>query len=261
MLDTKDVLGTIKELSLRAGEEILKFYGQDIAVINKEDHSPVTDADKAANEIIVKGLAKTFPQIPILAEESADDLSRLDQRYCFIVDPLDGTREFIKKNGEFTVNIALVEHGKPIVGVIYVPVLKELYFAAQGMGAYSVLEGKEKPISVSSRVGDIRLAKSRTHHDPKMDRLISLNAISQIIIAGSAYKGCLLARGDVEVYYRFGRTMEWDTASMEILITEAGGYFSGMDGRPFLYNKRNAANPTGFYGLNKKENALAGLKE
>ncbi len=255
-MDTQEVLGTMKELAIRAGEEILKFYGQDIAVSYKEDLSPVTAADKAANDIIVKGLHNKYPNISIMAEESVDELSRVEQKYCFIVDPLDGTKEFIKKNGEFTVNIALAEAGRPIAGVIYVPVLKELYFAARGMGAWSIIKGQEEHLKVSHRVGDLRLAKSRTHQAPELDRLIAANHITQVVIAGSAYKGCLLARGDVEVYYRFGRTMEWDTAAMEILITEAGGYFSGMDGRPFAYNKRNAENPTGFFALNKKENAL-----
>lgn len=246
----------MKHLAVQAGEEILKFYGQDIDVSYKEDLSPVTEADKAANDIIVKGLREAYPEIAVMAEESADDPSRLGQSYCFIVDPLDGTKEFIKKNGEFTVNIALAEDGRPIAGVIYVPVLRELYFAAQGMGAWSIVKGEEKRLEVSQRVGDIRLAKSRSHHAPELDKLIAENHITRVVIAGSAYKGCLLARGDVEVYYRFGRTMEWDTAAMEILVTEAGGCFSGLDGQPFAYNKRNPENPPGFFALNRKENAL-----
>ena len=120
-MELKKLLDVMKRLALIAGEEILKQYNQEIQVEYKEDHSPVTTADKAANEIIVTGLKSAFPGIPVLAEESADDLSRLGQRTCFIVDPLDGTREFIKKNGEFTVNIALAENGKPTAGVIYVP--------------------------------------------------------------------------------------------------------------------------------------------
>lgn len=256
MYSPEDVLDTMRKLSIMAGEEILKQYQQEIQVEYKEDQSPVTTADKAANAIIVKGLQNAFPRIPVLAEESADDLTRLGKRYCFVVDPLDGTKEFIKKNGEFTVNIALVEEGKPIAGVIYVPVLGELYFAGRGIGAYSIMKGQQKPIAVSKRIGDIRLAKSRTYHAPELDKLIENNHITNIVIAGSAYKGCILARGDVEVYYHFGRTMEWDTAAMEILVTEAGGLFSGMDGRAFTYNKQNTENPTGFFALNREENAL-----
>lgn len=252
----EDVLATIKKLALAAGQEILRQYKNDIKVEYKEDRSPVTAADKAANEMISEGLKEVFPAIPVLAEESADDLSRLDKKFCFIVDPLDGTKEFIKKNGEFTVNIALVEDGVPIGGVINVPYLKEMYFAWKGFGSYQVIAGSTKRIFVSDRTGDIRLARSRSQHSDELDGLIEKNHVTHIVTAGSAYKGCLLARGDVEVYYRFGRTMEWDTAAMEILVTEAGGLFSGMDGKPFQYNKRNPENPTGFFVLNKKENAL-----
>lgn len=143
-----EVLGVIKNLSIQAGEEILRQYDLKIEIEYKKDHSPVTAADKAADKIIVSGLKVAFPEIPVLAEESADDPLRLGQRYCFVVDPLDGTKEYINKNGEFTVNIALVEDGKPIAGVIYVPVLEEMYFAGKGIGAYSIVKGLEKQIFV-----------------------------------------------------------------------------------------------------------------
>lgn len=256
MISAKDVLGAMKELSISAGEEILKYYKKEIEVEIKEDQSPVTIADKSANEIIVNGLNKAFPDISVLAEESTDNPTRLEQRFCFLVDPLDGTKEFIKKNGEFTVNIALVEDGRPIAGVIYVPVLRELYFSGIDLGAWSFIDGEEKRLSVSGKIGDIRLAKSRSHYSEELDKLIKVNNIKDVVIAGSAYKGCILAKGEVEAYYRFGRTMEWDTAAMDIIVTEAGGIFSGMDGRPFIYNKKNAENPMGFYALNSAENRL-----
>lgn len=255
-MDIQAVLNTMKELSVNAGIEILKLYEKTIEVEYKEDLSPVTLADKKANDIIVEGLKSLWPTIPVLAEESKDDPSRLLATYCFLVDPLDGTREYIKRNGEFTVNIALVEEGRPLAGVIYVPVLGELYYASKGSGAYSLINGTVKRLSVSNRVGNIRLAKSRSYQAPEMDRLIEKNRITQVIIAGSAYKGCLFARGDVEAYYRFGRTMEWDTAAMEILATEAGGSFSGMKGNVFCYNKENPENPTGFFLVNRPENLL-----
>lgn len=244
------------KLAQEAGKEILRHYNSSIAVEYKEDLSPVTEADKKANEVIVRGLLSEYPHIPVLAEESADDPKRLASSLCFLVDPLDGTREFIKRNGEFTVNIALVEEGRPILGVIYVPVLQELYYGGKGLGAHGVINGQTKRLRVSERIGDIRLAKSRSHYAPEMDRLIEANGITRIIIAGSAYKGCLLARGDVEAYYRFGRTMEWDTAAMEIIALEAGGVFSGMKGNVFQYNKPNPENPTGFYIINREENRL-----
>lgn len=258
MLEIEKILEAMKELSFKAGCEILKHYKREIKVEFKEDNSPVTSADKAANEIIVSGLNNSFKSIPVLAEESSDDLSRLNKEFCFVVDPLDGTKEYVKRNDEFTVNIALVQNGRPIAGVIYVPVYREMYYAAKDMGAYMKTDSIEVRIRVSENTGNIRLAKSRSHHAPELDALIEKNntRIKDIIVAGSAYKGCLLARGDADAYYRFGRTMEWDTAAMEILVTEAGGVFSGMDGRTFRYNKENPENPTGFYAINKKENEL-----
>jgi 3'(2'), 5'-bisphosphate nucleotidase len=253
---TEDILAKVIELSVIAGNEILKHYHNKFTVEYKKDGSPVTIADKSANKIIVEGLMHSFPEIPVLAEESADDPARLNHQYCFVVDPLDGTREYIKRNGEFTVNIALVFKGRPIVGVIYAPVLKELYYAKKGMGAYSLIDGNKKRIFVSERAGDIRLAKSRTNRSDDLDRLIEKNNITDIIIAGSSYKGCLVARGDVEAYYRFGPTMEWDTAAMDIIVTEAGGIFAGIDDTEFIYNKKNPLNPSAFYAINKKENLL-----
>lgn len=259
MIESKVVLSVMKRLSIAAGKEILKLYKKGIDVEYKSDQSPVTAADKVANDIIVDGLKEKFPAIPIMAEESVDDPLRINERFCFSVDPLDGTKEFIKENDEFTVNVALTEFGRPIGGVIYVPVYGELYYGWQGMGAYSFINDLEKCISVSERIGKVRLAKSRSHQSVMLDRLImdNENRISEIIIAGSAYKGCILARGDVEAYYRFGRTMEWDTAAMEVIVKEAGGIFLGMDNKPFIYNKENPENPTGFYLVNKKQNELA----
>lgn len=254
--DTKALVSVMKDLALKAGERILEIYRRDFTIEYKEDHSPVTEADKEANTLIVSGLQSRFPEIPVLAEESEDDRTRLTQDYCFVVDPLDGTKEFVSRNGEFTVNIALTYRGKPVAGLIYVPVINELYYAAIGEGAYFEAKGTKERIRVSQRVGDIRLAVSRSHRTDELDKLIEQNHIKHIIVAGSAYKGCLVARGEAEAYYRFGRTMEWDTAAMDILVTEAGGIFKGIDGREFLYNKENAENPTGFYAVNRPENLL-----
>lgn len=256
-MNASETLGLFRELARKAGERILEIYGGDFAVEYKEDSSPVTLADREANELIVQGLKAEYPGIPVLAEESADDPSRLSKEYCFIVDPLDGTKEFVKRNGEFTVNIALAKNGVPVAGLIYVPVLGEYYYASENYGAYWRREGEaEKPLRVSDRVGDIRLAVSRTHRSPELDKLIEKNKIKHIVVAGSSYKGCLFARGDVEAYYRFGRTMEWDTAAMQVIAVEAGGIFMGMNGQPFLYNKPNPENPSGFFLVNRPENML-----
>lgn len=261
MINLKDTLEDMKKLATLAGKEILKYYKKEISIEYKKDKSPVTDADRTADVLIVSGLKSRYPGIPVLSEESADDFSRLGSRFCFVVDPLDGTKEFIRQNDEFTVNIALTEWGRPVLGVIYVPVYDELYYAAGSLGSYSLINNREERIFVSGRIGNIRLAKSRSYHSPELERLIAANYIENVIVAGSAYKGCLLARGDVEAYYRFGITMEWDTAAMDIIITEAGGIFSGMDGKAFVYNKENPENPMGFYALNKIENALKPVME
>lgn len=257
-MDRSRIISLFKRLAGAAGEKILEIYREDFTVEYKEDDSPVTMVDKLANDLIVQGLKDEYPHIPVLAEESADDASRLSGEYCFIVDPLDGTREFVKRNGEFTVNIALARGGVPIAGLIYVPVLREYYYAFENHGAWWHRENEEEmPLHVSDRVGDIRLAVSRSHHTRELDRLIETNHIKHIIVAGSAYKGCLFARGDVEAYYRFGKTMEWDTAAMQIIAVEAGGIFMGMNGRPFTYNKANPENPAGFFLINRTENSLA----
>lgn len=263
MINPEAVLSDMQALSIAAGKEILKMYKKRVPIEYKNDDTPVTAADKAANEIIVNGLKERYPTIPILAEESTDNLLRLRERFCFLVDPLDGTKEFIKENDEFTVNIALTELGRPIGGVINVPVYEELYFGWKGMGSYSLINNKREKLKVSNRIQNIRLAKSRSYQDERLDKLIRINrdVIGEIIIAGSAYKGCLLAKGEVEAYYRYGRTMEWDTAAMEIIVSEAGGVLSGIDGKLLVYNKKNPENPTGFYLLNDKENALLLPKE
>lgn len=254
MQDTKALVRTMKNLALQAGERILEIYDKDFSIAYKEDNTPVTHADKEANDLIVAGLRKQYPPIPVMAEESVDDLTRMHHDYCFVVDPLDGTKEFVSRNGEFTVNIALAYKGKPVAGLIYLPIRNECYYACSGEGAWLSCQGREEKIGVSSRTHDIRLAVSRSHRTEQLDKLITHYGIRHIIVAGSAYKGCLIARGDAEAYYRFGRTMEWDTAAMEILVSEAGGIFRGLDDRAFDYNKQDPANPTGFYALNSLGN-------
>ena len=245
-------------LSKKAGEEIIKVYNQDFGVEYKEDLSPLTLADKRSNEIIVEGLKKAFPDYSILSEESQDEKSRLYNDWCWIVDPLDGTKEFIKKNGEFTVNIALAYKHRVVLGVIYVPVSGEIYYAVKGQGAHYEKNGKMQAIRVSDAVKQIRLVCSRSHPSERLQKLIEANKdlISEIIRAGSSIKGCLIAKGEAEVYYRFGPTMEWDTAAMQCIAEEAGAIFRQMDGSEMLYNRQNCLNEKGFYIINKKENLL-----
>ncbi len=243
----------------------MSVYETDFHVSYKEDHSPVTQADHLANDHIVTYLKHHYPQVAILSEESKDDLSRLSADWCWLVDPLDGTKEFIKKNGEFTVNLALVHKGEPVMGIIYVPALDDMYHAQKGEGAYWIPDFSCNPdhergqrIHVTQKTKDLTLLHSRSHVYPRIKELVAMNQdkIKGILYAGSSLKGCLIARGEGDLYYRFGPTMEWDTAAMHCIIEEAGGIFRMMDDTPMIYNKPNVLNTKGFYLLNREENKL-----
>ena len=254
--DLDDVIETAKEITKEAGRIILEIYEKDFSVDYKDDFSPITEADRKANDYIVKNLKSRYPECAILSEESKNDPERLKNDWCFIIDPLDGTKEFIKKNGEFTVNIALSYQGKPVLGVIGIPVTGELYFAVKGKGAFYEKDGHIERIHVSSRTKDIRLMMSRSHKSDKLLQLIQRNGIKNTLSVGSAIKGCLIARGEAEVYYRFGYTMEWDTAAMQCIVEEAGGIFRQMDDSGMTYNRVNNLNEKGFYIINHPANKL-----
>lgn len=257
-MNIEKVLDITKKLAIKAGKEILKIYETDFTIDLKDDKSPLTLADKKANEIIVKGLKQSFYDYAILSEESKNDKSRLTNDYCFIVDPLDGTKEFIKRNGQFTVNIALAYEHKVVMGVIYVPVTKELYYARKGNGAYleTLEDGKVQKLQVTNKLDELVIVGSKSHSSEKEEKLIEENKdkISQTLIAGSSLKGCMIASGQADVYYRFGYTCEWDTAAMQCIVEEAGGIFRQMDGTEMLYNRENNFNEKGFYVVNRKEN-------
>lgn len=247
-------LNLAKKIAVEAGQEILQIYNTEVKVELKDDKSPLTEADKRANTIIVKKLKDDFPHYAILSEESRDDKSRLDNDWCWIVDPLDGTKEFIKKNGEFTVNIALTFQKKVILGVIYAPVLNELFYAAKGIGSYLQKDGKIFKNQVTNNQTDLKLVASRSHMSDKLKQLTEKYKITNIKSIGSSLKGCLVASGEADLYYRFGPTMEWDTAAMQCIVEEAGGYFRQMDDSLMLYNRENSLNDKGFYILNRIEN-------
>ncbi len=258
-MDIEKALKLAKELAIQAGEKILEIYNTDFAVEYKSDASPLTLADTRSNEIIVNALANKFPEVAILTEEAKDDKSRLGNDWCFIIDPLDGTKEFIKRNGEFTVNIALAHEHKPVMGVIYVPALDELYYAAENQGAFFMKNHSEpRKITVSKRADNLRLVKSRSHPSKQLEELIAKNAdrISEQKVAGSSLKGCLIAKGEAEIYYRFGHTMEWDTCAMHCIVEQAGGIFRQLDDSPLLYNREIPLNEKGFYVLNNEKSKL-----
>lgn len=254
-------LETAKQCAVEAGKRILEIYhGADAWDVEyKGDHSPLTRADRESNRIITERLKKDFPWYAVLSEEEEDCKERLKNDYCFIVDPLDGTKEFIKRNGQFTVNIALAFQHRAVMGVIYAPVTGELYFAEEGGGAFvRELDGKVRQLSVSKRqnISDLRFVVSKSHGCKEMEEMIKKYRITNFVKVGSSLKGCMIASGQADVYYRFNPTMEWDTAAMQCISEEAGAVFRQMDGTPMHYNRQNSRNEKGFYILNSSRNLL-----
>jgi len=233
-----------KSLARRAGSEIMKIYESEFKITEKEDEnahrSPLTEADLLANEIIVTGLRRNFPEYSILTEEEKDNKERLNNKYVWIIDPIDGTKEFISRNGEFTVNIALVHQNRPILGVIYAPALDQAFYAAKDQGA-CISNGNERPIKVSSRsmLNRMILVKSRSHASGKLLELIEKNIFARTRTSGSSLKGCLVAKGDSDVYYRLGPVNEWDICAMHAIINAAGGKMTDLDGKEIKYNKED----------------------
>jgi len=251
-------LEVARKAATEAGRAILEVYFEDIEVILKSDDTPVTRADYASNALILDRLIHAFPHHGFLSEESIDDPIRLEKEYCWIVDPLDGTKEFIKKNGEFTINIALAKDREIVMGVVYAPVKEELFFAIRGEGAFMEKEGQVTRLHVSERLVDLYALKSRSHETIRYAELLAKHSERILVIhrMGSAYKGCLIARGDYDIYYNFGHTMVWDTAPVDLIVTEAGGYFRQLDHTLFKYNTKKIKNDNGFLILNRPENRL-----
>ncbi len=238
-------LSLAQHLAVEAGKEIMTFFKKEYTITEKHDYdhdSQSTSADLAANELIVNGLKKEFPY-HILAEETVDNPSRLNHTIIWIVDPLDGTKQFIAGDSGFTVNIALVEHGRPVVGVIYSPVTDELFSAARGSGAFHTAHKITKQIHVSSKTNfkDMIIVESKNHSNLHiMAALEPLFASSQKV--GSSLKGCLVAEGSADIYFRFGPTSEWDICAMHCIVEEAGGRITSMDGTEITYNRENVRN-------------------
>jgi len=243
----------LNPIALDAGAEIMRLYANGFAVETKSDASPVTEADRAAEAIILKGLATLAPDIPVIAEEeaAAGRLPDIGQRF-FLVDPLDGTREFISRNGEFTVNIALIEQGQPVAGVVYAPALGRLFWGQTGNGAFSAdvtggVIGEARPIHVRKAPQDgLRAIGSRSHGAAETQAWLKPYNIRDFVSAGSSLKFCLLAAGEADLYPRLGRTMEWDTAAGHAVLNAAGGRMTRLDGTPFLYGKRHQVDEAAF---------------
>lgn len=230
-----------------AAAAILRVYDSEFAVQHKDDRSPLTAADLAAHHCIVAGLVQLTPDIPVLSEESAHEVStaqRLPWTRLWVVDPLDGTREFVKRNGEFTVNIALVEDGWAVFGVVQAPVTGELWHGGSGLGAFR-REG-DRDVALHARIPalpPLRVAASRSHRDGRSEAFIAAMARSTGAVEplglGSSLKFCRLAEGNMDVYPRFGPTSEWDTAAGQCVLEGAGGRVIDAKGRPLRYNQRD----------------------
>ncbi|MEQ9402626.1 MAG: 3'(2'),5'-bisphosphate nucleotidase CysQ [Cyclobacteriaceae bacterium] len=247
-LDLHSLLEIAKDASLAAGKEILKIYDSgDFSIEAKSDNSPLTLADKAAHNRIVSFLDKT--NIPILSEEGRNISfeERNNWEYFWMVDPLDGTKEFIKKNGEFTVNIALIHKGTPVIGVVYTPVLDELYWAVSNEGAFSLINGKTRALKTSGKgleEPNLKVVASRSHMSPETEDYLAGLTNPEIVSKGSSLKFLLVASGRADLYPRFGPTMEWDTAAAQIIVEEAGGSVTLEDHKtPLFYNKKSLLNP------------------
>jgi 3'(2'), 5'-bisphosphate nucleotidase len=243
-----DLIDSIVTIAREAGERILEIYArEDFGTTAKADDSPLTLADRAANELIVTRLAELEPALPIVTEESesAPYAERAGWNRFWLVDPLDGTKEFIKRNGEFTVNIALIEAGLPVLGVVHTPVLGITYYAAAGKGAFK-REGHAdpQPIAVSDyRSAGLKVVASRSHAGELMPRFLEALGDPQCISKGSSLKLCLVADGSANLYPRFGPTMEWDIAAAHAVVNEAGGSLVAIDGGPVTYGKEDMHNP------------------
>lgn len=248
-------------VAIKAGElakrEILKIYKTDFSVETKSDKSPVTIADKTADKLIREILKKAYPTYGFLTEESQDDKKRLENDYVWIVDPLDGTYNFVNHNDEFTINIALAYKHKVVLGVIIIPVTNEIYYATKLGGAFYAHEGSVSEIHVSRNSKFLRVLLSRSHHSDKEENILKKYGpcIIERKYVGAAIKACKIAKGEAELSIGLNnKTKEWDTAACQILVKEAGGVYIEPHGTSLKYNREDVTNQKGYVMSNCKKN-------
>jgi 3'(2'), 5'-bisphosphate nucleotidase len=239
-----DFLGLI---ALEAGKAVLEIYEGDFSTEQKADASPITVADTTAHAILSRRLRERYPQIPILSEEgeAVDFETRRRWRQFWLIDPLDGTKEFIHRNGEFTINIALIEEGRPIMGVVYVPVLDLLYIGDRKVGCRREFRGIKTmlQLGVSQENAKLRVVHSRSHISDALKAFLERLPEHSAISRGSSLKFCAVAAGEADLYPRLGPTWEWDTAAGQAVLEAAGGIVVDMNGNPLRYNKEDLHNP------------------
>lgn len=237
----EELLAAVTQLAERAGQAILEIYNGAYDVENKADDSPLTTADTAAHDLIDEGLRELAPEIPVLSEESAEVpyAERATWHQYWLVDPLDGTREFIKRNGEFTVNIALIEDGAPVLGVVHAPVIEVTYTGVREAGAWKRVDAQPAAsIRVSAlAAGPVRVAGSRSHANERLAAYLDQLGEHELRPMGSSLKSCLVAEGTADLYPRLGPTSEWDTAAAQAVVEAAGGHVTDLAGAPLRYNQ------------------------
>ena len=242
------LLEDIETLAASAGSAIMEVYNRgEVKSVLKADDSPLTEADMASHRVIVEGLSALTPSLPVLSEES-DGIpygERESWTDYWLVDPLDGTKEFLKRNGEFTVNIALVSGDRPVLGVVAAPAMGVSFSAARGLGAHRYEQDGRVPIEVASGEGSgkVRVAASRSHRGELLDGFLDRIGEHECVSMGSSLKLCMVAEGRADIYPRLGPTMEWDTAAAHAVVNEAGGRVTDLDGMELKYNKPDLHNP------------------
>ena len=247
------MLRALARIAYDAGAIVLAHYTEEITATRKEDMSPVTAADVEAERYIIDRLAHLAPDVPVVAEEqvAAGRMPKVGRRF-FLVDPLDGTKEFLSRNGEFTINIAEIVEGKPVRGVVYAPAKDRLFFGETLTGAFDSFAppggapdfAEARPISARAAASDgLVVAVSRSHKDARTDEYLAAFRVKKYVTAGSSLKFCLIAAGEADLYPRIGKTMEWDTAAGHAVLAAAGGMVTTLDGKPFAYGKPGFTNP------------------
>ena len=246
-MNLKEMINPIVDLAIAAGHAILEVYATDFDVQEKGDESPLTQADLASHRCIVAGLQALTPDIPIISEEEglpAFDV-RGQWRQYWLIDPLDGTKEFVNRNGEFTVNIAFIDNGRPLLGVVHVPVKEKTYIGCEGYGSELRTAKSAAAIRVSETSSDpVRIVGSRSHRGASLDAFLARVGESDMVPMGSSLKFCVVAEGSADIYPRLGPTSEWDTAAAQAVVEQAGGQVLELDGKPLSYNqKEDLLNP------------------
>lgn len=240
------LLENVTAIAREAGELIMEIYRSDFEIRGKADASPVTEADEKAERLILSRLHALQPHTPIVSEEAAaaGQCPQTGQRF-WLVDPLDGTKEFIHRNGEFTVNIALIEQGRPVLGVVFAPALDKMYAGADGLGAWMENAGQRQSIICRPIPADgLDVVASRSHGDAQaLDQFLNGRLVRSLQNAGSSLKICLVAAGQADLYPRLGRTMEWDIAAGHAVLAAAGGQIRALDGAVLQYGKPDLSNP------------------